>query len=132
MNAVAPCGCALAHMEHSGVGAREETRGNAMNRRTLLLGLLGGFAAAPAIIAAALSVEAAPLPEVRPPTPEPLPEPASALTEADLGNVKTDWSQYWRRRERRFDRRFFRRERRFDRRFFRRERRFDRRFDRRF
>src|SRR5215218_2673518 len=52
----------------------------------LLLAMLGGLAAAPTIIAAASSAEAAPLPEVLPPSPEPLPKPASpsAVTEADL------------------------------------------------
>ena len=84
-----------------------------MDRRTLLLGLLGGLAAAPTIMAAASSVEAAPLPETLPPSPEPLPEPASpsAVTEADLDGVKTDWSQYWRRRGRlyRRPRRYYRR-----------------------
>ncbi len=80
-----------------------------MDRRTLLLGLLGGLVAAPTIVAAASSVEAAPLPEVRPPTPEPLPEPASAVTEADLDGVKADWSQYYRRRARRVGRRTSRR-----------------------
>jgi hypothetical protein len=66
-----------------------------MDRRTLLLGLLGGLAAAPTIIAVASSVEAAPLPEALPPTSEPLSEPASssAVTEADLDGMKTDWSQ---------------------------------------
>jgi len=97
-----------------------------MDRRTLLLGLLGGLAAAPTIIAAASSAEAAPLREALPPSPEPLPEQASpsAVTDADLEGVKADWSQDFFRRRRRFDRRFFRR-RRFDRRF---RRRFDRRF----
>src|SRR3954470_22039426 len=96
--------------EHSGVGAREQTRGNAMDRRALLLGFLGGLAAAPTIMAAASSVEAAPLPEALPPSPEALPEPAapSAVTEADLDGVKTGWSQYWRRRRRRFYRRHYR------------------------
>src|SRR5215218_9277071 len=104
-------------------GHSNTPEGTPMDRRTLLLGLLGGLAAAPTIIAAASSVEAAPLPEVRPPTSEPLPEPASpsAVTEADLEGVNADWSQYWYRRERRFDRRFDRRERRFDRRFDRRD-----------
>ena len=66
-----------------------------MDRRTLLLGLLGGMAAAPTIIAAASSVEAAPLPEGLPSTPEPLPNAvsSSAVTEADLDGVKTDWAQ---------------------------------------
>jgi hypothetical protein len=82
-----------------------------MDRRTLLFGLLGGLAVAPAIIAAASSVEAAPLPEALPPTPERLPEPASpsTLTEADLDAVKADWSQYYRRRARRIYRRTARR-----------------------
>ena len=75
--------------EHS--NARE---GTSMDRRTLLLGLLGGLAAAPTIIAAASSVEAAPLPEALPPSPEPLPEPASpsAVTEADLNHVRFESS----------------------------------------
>src|SRR5215211_8261411 len=94
-----------------------------MDRRTLLLGLLGGLAAAPTIIAAASSAEAAPLPEVLTPTPEPLPKSASpsAVTEADLEGVKADWSQYWRRRGRRIYRRYYRRpRRRFYRRYYRR------------
>ena len=82
-----------------------------MDRRTLLLGLLGSLVAAPTIIAAASSVEAAPLPEALSPSPEPLPESASpsTLTEADLEGVKADWSQYWRRRHRRLYRRYYRR-----------------------
>jgi len=97
-----------------------------MDRRTLLLGLLGGLVVAPTIMAAASSVEAAPLPEALPPSPEPLAEPASpsAVTEADLDGVKTDWSQYWRRRGRRFYRRPRRR---FYRRYYRRPRRYYRR-----
>src|SRR5215211_3917737 len=73
-----------------------------MNRRTLLLSLFGGLAAAPSIIAAASSVEAAPLPEARPPTLEPLsePAPASAITETDLEGVRAAWSQGVRRRMR--------------------------------
>ena len=55
-----------------------------MERRTFLLGLLGGLAAAPAIIAAASSVEAAPVPEAASPSP---------LTEADLEVVQADWAQ---------------------------------------
>ena len=95
-----------------------------MDRRTLLLGLLGGLAAAPTIIAAASSVEAAPLPETPLSTPKAPLEPVSpsAVTEGDLEGVKADWSQYWRRRRRRvyrrMDRRIFRRRRRrFYRRF---------------
>src|SRR3954453_6883579 len=111
MNAVAPCGCALTHMGALWRGGAKRPEGNAMNRRTLLLGLLGGLAAAPAIIAAASSVEAAPLPEVLPSTPAPLPEPASAsaVTEADLDGVKPDWSRYYHRGVRRVGRRTARR-----------------------
>src|SRR4051795_4185054 len=102
MNAAAPCGCALARMGALWRGgARTDQRETPMDRRTLLLGLLGGLVTAPTIIAAASSVEAAPLPEALPPSPESLPEPPSALTEAGLDAVKTDWSQYWRRRGRR-------------------------------
>ena len=55
-----------------------------MERRTFLLGILGGLAAAPAIIAAASSVEAAPVPEAA---------SLSSLTEADLEVVQADWAQ---------------------------------------
>ena len=51
-----------------------------MERRKFLIGFVGGLAAAPALIAMASSVEAAPLPEA-------LPAGASAPTEADLGTV---------------------------------------------
>ena len=82
-----------------------------MERRTFLLGLLGGLAAAPTIIAATSSVEAAPFPEV-------LPQPTSApaLSEADLEMVNADWSQGVRRRVRRRARRMGRRTRRMMRR----------------
>ena len=72
-----------------------------MDRRTLLLGLLGGLAAAPTIVGVTSSVEAAPLPEA-------LPEPASASasTEADLETVQADWTRgVYRRRTRRISRR---------------------------
>ena len=66
-----------------------------MDRRTFLIGLLGGLAVTPTLIAAASSVEAAPLTEAGPQTPEPLPDAASpsAVTEADLETVKADWAQ---------------------------------------
>ena len=84
-----------------------------MDRRNFLLGLLGGLAAAPTIIATASSVEAAPLPEALSPNPERLPEAAlsSAVTEADLDAVKADWTAYghYRRRGRRIVRRTSRR-----------------------
>ena len=89
-----------------------------MDRRTLLLGLLGGLAAAPAIIAAASSVEAAPLMGASPPAPEPLADAASpsTLTEADLDTVQANWTQGVRRRVRRRARRMGRRTRRMMRR----------------
>jgi len=55
-----------------------------MERRTFLLGLLGGLAAAPAMIAAASSVEAAPAPEAASP---------ASFTETDLEAAKADWAQ---------------------------------------
>src|SRR3954451_6012787 len=70
--------------EQSAVGGALIRRGTPMERRTFLLGLLGGLAAAPAIIAAASSVEAAPVPEAPSPSP---------LTEADLEVVQADWAQ---------------------------------------
>ena len=97
--------------EHPGVGVRYQTKGTTMDRRTLLLGLLGGLAVAPAIIAAASSVEAAPLPEAQPPAPQPLRESVShsAPTEADLETVEADWSRAARRVARRTSRRVSRR-----------------------
>src|SRR3954451_22069328 len=53
---------------------RSNTRGTPMDRRTFLLGLLGGLAVPPTIIAATSSVEAASAPEAASPSP---------LTEAD-------------------------------------------------
>src|SRR3954451_4784671 len=78
-----------------------------MDRRTFLIGLLGGLAAAPTIIAAASSVEAASVPEALPPVPQPVPEPVSSSGEAevDLEKVESDWSQYRRRVYRRAYRR---------------------------
>jgi len=55
-----------------------------MDRRTFLVGLLGGLAVTPTLIAAASSVEAAPLPEAT---------SSSTLTEADLEAVNADWTQ---------------------------------------
>ena len=49
-----------------------------MDRRTFLLGFLGSLAAAPTIVAAASSVEAAPVLEALPPTPQPVPGPVSS------------------------------------------------------
>ena len=49
-----------------------------MDRRKFLLGLLGSLAAAPTIVAAASSVEAAPVLEALPPTPQPVPGPVSS------------------------------------------------------
>ena len=55
-----------------------------MDRRTFLVGLLGGLAVTPAIIAAASSVEAAPLPDAALP---------STLTGASPEAVNADWTQ---------------------------------------
>ena len=49
-----------------------------MDRHTFLLGFSGSLAAAPTIVAAASSVEAAPVLEALPPTPQPVPGPVSA------------------------------------------------------
>ena len=46
-----------------------------MDRHTFLLGFLGSLAAAPTIVAAASSVEVAPVSEALPPTPQPIPGP---------------------------------------------------------
>jgi hypothetical protein len=71
-----------------------------MDRRTFLLGFLGSLAAAPAIITASSSVEAASVPETLPPVSQPDPEPVSSSGEADvdLEKVEADWSQYGYRR----------------------------------
>jgi len=71
-----------------------------MEHRTFLLGLLGGLAASPAIIAASSSTEAASVPGSLPPVSQPEPEPVSSSTEAevDLNKVDSDWSQWAYRR----------------------------------
>ena len=71
-----------------------------MDRRTFLLGFLGSLAAAPAIITASSSVEAASVPEALPPVSQPDPEPVSSSGEAevDLEKVEADWSRYGYRR----------------------------------
>jgi Asp-tRNA(Asn)/Glu-tRNA(Gln) amidotransferase A subunit family amidase len=70
-----------------------------MDRRTFLLGFLGSLAAAPTIITASSSVEAASVPEALPPVSQPDPEPVSSgEAEVDLEKVEADWSQYGYRR----------------------------------
>src|SRR3954447_6264338 len=66
-----------------------------MDRRTFLLGFLGGLAVAPAIIAATSSADAAPLPGAPSPSLEPLPDgiTPSTLAEADPETIKADWTQ---------------------------------------
>src|SRR3954453_24230897 len=64
--------------------ALERTRGSTMDRRTFLVGLLGGLAVTPTLIAAASSVGAAPLPEAA---------SSSTLTEAYLEAVNAAWTQ---------------------------------------
>src|SRR5215211_4047190 len=84
-----------------------------MDRRTFLLGFLGSLAAAPTIITASLSVEAASIPEALPPVSQPDPEPVSSSgeVELDLEKVESEWSQYGYRRRayRRGARRVYRR-----------------------
>ena len=82
-----------------------------MDRRTFLLGFLGSLAAAPTIVAAASSTEAAPVSEVPTPHPPLASEPASSSieVEGDLEKVELDWSQYAYRRRRRVYRRAYRR-----------------------
>ena len=86
-------------------GART-TRGNIMDRRSFLIGLLGGLAAAPAMIAvsSASPASAASLDQMAP-------EPASRSGEAevDLEKVEFDWSQWRYRHRRRVYRRVYRR-----------------------
>src|SRR5215203_3303318 len=71
-----------------------------MDRRTFLIGFLGSLAAAPAIITASSSGEAASVPEALPPVSQPDPEPVSSSgeVELDLEKVEADWSQYGYRR----------------------------------
>jgi hypothetical protein len=81
-----------------------------MDRRILMLGLVGGLAVVPAMIAASSVVQAASLPTV----PSDLQRlvassPPPTLTEAGLATVKTDWSRYARRVARRTTRRVVRR-----------------------
>jgi hypothetical protein len=52
--------------------------GTSMDCHTFLLGFLGSLAAAPTIVAAASSVEAAPVSEALPPTPQPVLGPVSS------------------------------------------------------
>ena len=75
-----------------------------MDRRSFLIGLLGGLAAAPAMIAAS-PASAPPLLH------QPAPEPASRSGEAevDLEKVESDWSQWRYRHRRRVYRRVYRR-----------------------
>jgi hypothetical protein len=91
-----------------------------MERRTFLLGLVGGLAAAAGLAAAGSTpAEALPLPNAAP--------NASGKGEAadirpeDLDGVRTEETQYWRRRRRRYYRRYYwRPRRRYYRRYYRR------------
>ena len=81
-----------------------------MDRRILMLGLVGGLAVVPAMTAASSVAQGASLPSV----PSDLQQlvassPPPALTEASLGTVKTDWTRYARRVARRTTRRVIRR-----------------------
>ena len=75
-----------------------------MTDRKFLIRFVGCLAAAPAIIAVASSIEAAPLPQALPVGASP-----SALTETDLGTVKMDWTRAVHRVARRTSRRVTRR-----------------------
>src|SRR5215210_7400404 len=74
--------------------------GSYMDRCTFLIGFLGSRGAAPALITASLSVEAASIPGALPPVSQPDPEPVSSSgeVELDLEKVESDWSQYGYRR----------------------------------
>src|SRR4051794_9992344 len=61
-----------------------------MDRRRFLLGLFGGLAVAPAVMAAGSSVDAAPLTGTLHPAPGPLAGSASGLTSDP---VRADWTQ---------------------------------------
>ena len=82
-----------------------------MDRRIFLLGFLGSMAAAPTIVAASSTVDAASLPEVLLPLSRAAPEPglSSGQADVDLSKVTSDWSQYWYRHRRRVYRRVYRR-----------------------
>jgi len=86
-------------------GARTK-RGNTMDRRSFLIGLLG-LAAAPAMIAVPSASPASAAPLLH----QPAPEPASRSGEAevDLEKVESDWSQWRYRHRRRVYRRVYRR-----------------------
>src|SRR4051812_12800575 len=64
---------------------------DAMDRRKFLLGLLGGLAAAPAIVAAASHADAAPVPEA--PTPHSSDPTTAAILQSDPDAVPADWAQ---------------------------------------
>jgi len=78
-----------------------------MDRRSFLIGLLGGLAAAPAMIAVPSASPASAAPLLH----QPAPEPASRSGEAevDLEKVESDWSQWRYRHRRRVYRRVYRR-----------------------
>src|SRR5215218_7997020 len=63
--------------EQSGMGYPNRREGPSMDRRTLILGLLGALGAAPPAMTPATSGERAPLPEGRPTPPESAPKQTS-------------------------------------------------------
>ena len=78
-----------------------------MDRRSFLIGLLGGLAAAPAMIAVPSASPASAAPLLHQPAPEPTSRSSEA--EVDLEKVEPDWSQWRYRHRRRVYRRVYRR-----------------------
>ena len=94
-----------------------------MERRTFLLGLIGGLAAAAGLAATG----ATPAQALAVPAPAPNPNAANEAADVrpeDLDGVRTEATQYWYRRRRRYYRRYYYRPRR---RYYRRYRRYYRR-----
>ena len=91
-----------------------------MERRTFLLGLIGGLAAAAGLAATG----ATPAQALAVPAPAPNPDApteAADVRPEDLDGVRTEATQYWYRRRRRFYRRhYYRPRRRYYRRYYRR------------
>jgi hypothetical protein len=93
-----------------------------MERRTFLLGLVGGLAAAAGLAAAG----ATPAQALAVPAPAPSPDAKPSSEAADIGpedldGVRTEATQYWYRRRRRYYRRYYYRpRRRYYRRYYRR------------
>src|SRR5215216_5978600 len=102
----------IANYERGATVARGRRNGETgMDRRTFLLGLFGGLAAA-AGLSSTGGTPALALSPVPTPAPDGLTEAADIKPE-DLDGVTTERTQYWRRRRRRHYRRYWRRRRRY-------------------